>query len=405
MTLSRPAILLLCLISGFLPLITDGFLAAVRPLMSDFGVPLAAAQGTISVVLLGSAAAQFFVGALADRYGRRPVLTLAIVLFLGASVGLGLANSLTAVLVFRFLQGATAAAGPILARAIVRDVYEGSTGAHVLSVLATGLALIPLCVPSLNAVTVAQYGWRATAVLYVVVLVIALWMTRRFLPETLKTTHAAPLTVASVVGAARAALSQRRVLGYLLLCVSGYAGLAVWVSASPHLLHGWFGVPPMQFGVYWTFGIVAYFAGGWASVGLLRRMPPDRILRYGSLILLTAAALLLASWRLAPHELALFLGGVCLYMFGWSMLQPNAQSGALAPFQHSAGRVSALLGFLQLSGGAAVSQLFGLLHDGSPRAAVLLIVAAAVLHSIVRAVCCPVSESVRPEVPHESSTV
>ena len=117
-----------------------------------------------SVVLLGSAAAQFFVGALADRYGRRPVLTVAIVLFLGASVGLGLSRSLPQVLLFRFLQGATAAAGPILARAIVRDVYERHAGAHVLSLLATGLALIPLCVPSLNAVTVAQYGWRATAV-------------------------------------------------------------------------------------------------------------------------------------------------------------------------------------------------------------------------------------------------
>jgi DHA1 family bicyclomycin/chloramphenicol resistance-like MFS transporter len=388
--LSGPTIALLCLMSGFTPLITDGFLAAVRPIMLDFQVPLSAAQGTISVVLLGCACAQLFIGALADRYGRRPVLTASIVVFIAASIGVGLAPSLPALLVCRFVQGASAASGPILARAIVRDVYNRVDGARVLSVLAAGLALIPLLVPGINAYNVVRFGWRATAVLYVSVLLVALFMTRRYLRETLRPEDVTPFRISSVLSASREALANRRVLGYILCCVSGYGGLAVWISASPHLITGWFGTPPAQFGFYWALTILAYFSGGWASVRLLRRSTPDHLLLCGSTLLVAAAVVLTLAYHWLPHSLAAFLIGIGLYTFSWSMLQPNAQSGALAPFQASAGRVSALLGFLQMSGGACVAQLFGRLHDGTPRAAITLIGAAAVLNVTIRWLFCPI---------------
>ena len=389
--LSSGAILLLCLISGFLPLITDGFLAAIRPVMSDFQVPLSAAQAAISVVLLGCACAQLFVGALADRYGRRPVLSVAISLFIAASVGMAFAPSLPTLLLFRFLQGASAAAGPILARAIVRDVYNRGDGARVLSIVAMGLTLIPLLVPSLNAFIVAQFSWRATAVVYVVVLSIALVMTRQVLHETLRPEDATPIQFSTVIDAARQALGNRRVLGYILCCVTGYGGLAVWVSASPPLITGWYGRPTLQFGLYWSISILAYLAGGWASVRLLRRTTPDRILAFGGYVVLAAAVALACAYHFAIHTLGAFLLGVSLYNFGWAMLQPNAQSGALAPFHSSAGRVSALLGFLQLTGGALIAQLFGRLHDGTPWAAVVLMSAAALGHVAIRRWLCPLS--------------
>jgi MFS transporter, DHA1 family, multidrug resistance protein len=390
MTLSGPAIALLCLISGFLPLVTDGFLAAIRPIMIDFQIPVSSAQTTISTVLLGCASTQLFVGAYADRYGRRPVLTAAIVVFLIASLGLSVAPTLPWLLLCRFIQGASGAAGPILARAIVRDVYDRPSGARVLSIIGMGLALVPLLVPTVNAVIVAYAGWRASAVLYVIVLAVALAMTRLCLPETLRGAPNDRSQWRAIRDASRAASADRRVVGYILCCVTGYAGLAVWISASPHLLEGWFGRPAALFGFYWSTTIVSYVVGGWASVWSLRRASSDRILARGSLILVAAAALLIVGYVMAPRSLTLFLLGVCTYNFGWSMLQPNAQTGALAPFTTSAGRVSALLGFLQLTCGAAVAQTFGRLHDGTTLAAVGMISAAAVLNALVRYRWCPV---------------
>ncbi len=390
MNLSGPAIALLCLISGFLPLVTDGFLAAIRPIMVDFQIPVASAQATISTVLLGCASAQLFVGAYADRYGRRPVLTVAIVVFLIASIGLSMAPSLPWLLLCRFVQGASGAAGPILARAIVRDVYDRPTGARILSIIGMGLALVPLLVPTINAVVVGYAGWRSISVLYVLVLIVALTMTRLYLPETLQRKTAPVPQWQAIREASLAALSDRRVVGYILCCVTGYAGLAVWISASPHLLEGWFGRPPALFGFYWGMTIVAYVLGGWASVWSLRRASSDRILARGSTVLLLAAFILVVGSLVASRSLTVFLLGVCTYNFGWSMLQPNAQTGALAPFTASAGRVSALLGFLQLTGGAAVAQTFGRLHDGTPLTAVGLISAAAALNAFVRYRWCPV---------------
>ncbi len=389
MKLSRTAIGLLSLISGFLPLVTDGFLGAIRPLMVEFQVPLAAAQGAITAAFLGCACTQLLVGAVADRYGRRPVLTAAIGLFIAASIGVGLSPSLHGVLLFRFLQGACAGAGPLLARAIIRDIYDRQRGAHLLSIVSTGIALVAILVPALNSFIVLYCGWRAITAVYVAVLLLALLLTRAVLPETLRAEHRTPLQFRSLLLTTRAVCANRRVLGSILCCVTGFAGLAVWVSASPHLLLQWFGRPVPSFGVYWGITIIAYLVGGWASVALLRYRACDRILALGSTLLVIAALLLITGYVLAPHSLTLFLIGICLYTFSWSMLQPNAQMIALTPFRASAGRVSAILGFVQLTGGALMAQLFGWLHDGTPLIAIALITAAALGNAIVRRLLCP----------------
>jgi DHA1 family bicyclomycin/chloramphenicol resistance-like MFS transporter len=135
--------------------------------------------------------------------------------------------------------------------------------------------------------------------------------------------------------------------------------------------------------------MLAYITGGYGSVRLLRRYTSDRILALGSHLLLVSAALLALCVWCAPHSLALFLMGIGLYCAGWSMLQPHAQTGALAAFPESAGRISALLGFAQLTGGAVIAQLFGLLHDGTPLAAAGLIGACALMNGVLRRGLCP----------------
>ena len=102
-------IVLLSAIGGFLPLVTDGFLPAMRPMMVDLGANIGGAQLTISLALAGFAIAQLIVGVVADRFGRRPVLLAATAVFTVASIGAAAASSLAVLLVFRFLQGFSAA--------------------------------------------------------------------------------------------------------------------------------------------------------------------------------------------------------------------------------------------------------------------------------------------------------
>ncbi|HXQ32266.1 MAG TPA: MFS transporter [Steroidobacteraceae bacterium] len=377
-------VVLLSMIGAFLPLVTDGFLTAIRPMMTELGVGVGGGQLATSVALAGFAAAQLVVGALADRYGRRPVLLTAIGLLMVASVGVGTASSFGTLLAFRFLQGVAAAAGPVLSRTVVRDLCARVEGARVLSLVAMGLAVVPLAVPAVNAVVAARFGWRATLVTYVVYLAAALAATIAWYRETLAVRDPRALSPGQMGAAALAILRHPPALGYTLCCVFGYGGLVTWISAAPHLLYGYFSVPLGQFGLYWAIPVITYAIGAYASAHALSRYSTDAILTAGAAALLLGGGTLLALEEWNTLTLAGFMTGVAIYNFGWSVVQPHAQAAVLAVQPDRAGRVSAILGFLQMLGGAGIGLLFGVLHDGSPRAAVGLIVASALSVTVVR---------------------
>jgi MFS transporter, DHA1 family, multidrug resistance protein len=377
-------IVLLSAIGGFLPLVTDGFLPAMRPMMAEFGVSVGSAQLAISLALAGFALAQLVVGMLADRFGRRPVLLGAIGLFAGASVGAAFAPSLATLLAFRFLQGFAAAAGPVLSRAVVRDLCSRAEGARVLSFVGMGMSVVPLAAPTINAQVGILFGWRATLAVYVVYLAATLWMSLAWFRETLATPDPRALSPGQFGPAMAAVLRHPQALGYILCCVFGYAGLAVWISSAPHLVIEHFGQPAGRFGLWWAITAVSYAAGGYLSARGLRSFSSDTMLRAGAVVLLLAGAALVALQHLGQVSLTAFVTLVAVYLFGWAIVQPQAQTGALAFFPQLAGRVSAVLGFLQMLGGAAIGFLFGYLHDGTPRAAVYLIAAMALATTVAR---------------------
>jgi DHA1 family bicyclomycin/chloramphenicol resistance-like MFS transporter len=377
-------IVLLSAIGGFLPLVTDGFLPAMRPMMAELGASVGGAQLTISLALAGFALAQLIVGVLADRFGRRPVLLGAIGVFAGASVGAALAPSLPSLLAFRFLQGFAAAAGPVLSRAVVRDLCSRVEGARVLSFVGMGMSAVPLAAPLINAQVGVLFGWRATLVVYVVYLAATLWMTLAWFRETLAAPDPRALSPGDL-GRAMAALFRRpQALGYILCCVFGYSGLAVWISSAPHLVLKYYGQPAGRFGLWWAITAVAYAAGGYLSAHGLRIFASDTMLRAGAVVLLVAGAALVVLQGSGQLSLIAFVVLVAVYLFGWAIVQPQAQAGALSFFPQLAGRVSAVLGFLQMLGGASIGLLFGYLHDGTPRAAVYLIAAMALATTVAR---------------------
>jgi DHA1 family bicyclomycin/chloramphenicol resistance-like MFS transporter len=377
-------IVLLSAIAGFLPLVTDGFLPAMRPMMAELGASVGGAQLAISLALAGFALAQLLVGMLADRLGRRPVLIVAICLFAAASIGTAIAPSLPMLLACRFLQGFSAAAGPVLARAVVRDLCSRVEGARVLSFVGMGMGAAALASPAINALVGVTFGWRATLVVYVLYLAATLWMTLAWFGETLVTRDPRALSPGELGRAMRTVLGHPQALGFILCCMFGYAGLAVWISSAPHLLLGYFGQPAGSFGLWWAIPVLTYVIGGYLSAGGLRHYSSDTMLRAGSIVLLIAGAALLALQSTGRASLAAFVVAVATYHLGWAIVQPHAQAGALSFFPHLAGRVSAVLGFLQMLGGAMIGIAFGYFHDGTPRAAVYLIAAAALATTVAR---------------------
>lgn len=287
-------------------------------------------------------------------------------------------------LVCRFLQGFSAAAGPVLARAVVRDLCSRVEGARVLSFVGMGMGAAALGAPVINAQVGVAFGWRATLAVYVVYLAATLWMTLAWFDETLASPDPRALSPRELGRAMRTVLGHRQALGYMLCCVFGYAGLAVWISSAPHLVLGYFGQPAGRFGLWWAIPAIAYVLGGYLSASGMRHYASDTMLRAGSIVLLIAGATLLALQSSGRTPLVAFVAAVSTYNFGWALVQPPAQAGALAFFPQLAGRVSAILGFLQMLGGALIGVAFSYLHDGTPRTATYFIVGTALTTTVVR---------------------
>src|SRR5258706_2472442 len=138
---------------------TDMYLPALPALAADLGVSPTGAQLTLSAFFFGFGGGQLIYGPIADRFGRRAPLLVGLALFTAASFGCALANDLTTLIVLRFLEALGGCAGPVLARAAVRDLYGGDRAARVLSTLVLVMGVAPLFAPLLGGQLLLWAGW------------------------------------------------------------------------------------------------------------------------------------------------------------------------------------------------------------------------------------------------------
>jgi DHA1 family bicyclomycin/chloramphenicol resistance-like MFS transporter len=338
------------------PLSTDLYLPALPIIGTAFAASPAAVQWTLSGFLLGFAPAMLVLGPLADRFGRRPVMLGGTALFVAASLLCAAAPTLPALVAARMLQAAGACAGPVLARAIVRDTIPPARIGAVMATIGGIMALAPAVGPILGGVLLEVAGWRACFVLLAlggIALGLLLW---RILPET------APVLDARATHAAALAAALRELFGsrvFRLNCAvstASYGALFGFISGSSHVLQQGLGLSPTGFAA--AFGAVAFsfFAGSMLSRQVAARLPPARMVLVGAVVTVAASLAGLTALLAFGPSLATLVGPQLAIMVGFAFTQPNAMAGAVTPFPHMAGRASSALGFVQW-GVAALSGL------------------------------------------------
>jgi DHA1 family bicyclomycin/chloramphenicol resistance-like MFS transporter len=372
-------IVLLGALTAFGPLGIDMYLPAFPQIAAALGAPIGAVQLTLPVFLAGMAAGQILYGPLSDRFGRRPPLIAGCVAFGAASVACALAGSAAALILSRFLMGLGGAVGLVVARAVVRDLYDESESARVYSLMMLVMGLAPVLAPAFGGLLLLRFAWESIFWVQAAFAVACAVAVALALPETLAASHRARAHPGFILRRFGHLTRQRAFAGYALTtaCCSGI--LFAYISGSPFVFIQLFGVSPQQFGLYFGANAIGLFAAAQLNHALLRRYSPRQVLS-GALAMNLAAAVLLAAVALAGvGGLALFypLLFVCVATLG--LLLPNAVAAAMAPFPEMAGSASALLGMLQYAVGAATGALVGLWHDGTalPMAAVVALAAGA----------------------------
>ena len=158
-TLALTALLALLTAAG--PMSVDMYLPSLPDIGRTFGAPVPQVQLTLSGFLLCFALGQIVYGPVSDHVGRRPVLKVALTLYIAASVGCALATSVEMLIVLRGVQALGVAGAPVLARAIVRDLYAGVRAGRELSRMGTIMALAPAVAPSIGGLLQTLFGWQA----------------------------------------------------------------------------------------------------------------------------------------------------------------------------------------------------------------------------------------------------
>ncbi|HSO06894.1 MAG TPA: Bcr/CflA family multidrug efflux MFS transporter [Pelomicrobium sp.] len=358
-------VVLLGALTAFGPLAIDMYLPAFPQMAAALGAPIGAVQLTLPVFLAGMAAGQIVYGPLSDRYGRRAPLIAGCLAFAAASAACALAGSAGALIVSRFLMGLGGAVGLVVARAVVRDLYDESESARVYSLMMLVMGLAPVLAPALGALLLLAFTWESifwVQALFGIACAIAV---AAALPETLAAHHRARAHPGFIARRFAFLLGQRAYLGYALTtaCCSGI--LFAYISGSPFVFIELFGVSPQQFGLYFGANAIGLFSAAQLNHWLLRRYTPRQVLGRAFAVNVAAAALLVGAAVSGAGGFALFypLLFVCVATLG--LLLPNAVAAAMQPFPEMAGSASALLGMLQYALGATTGALVGFLHDGT----------------------------------------
>ncbi|MFM7274816.1 MAG: Bcr/CflA family efflux MFS transporter, partial [Gammaproteobacteria bacterium] len=277
---------------GYAAISTDLYLSGIPQMVRDLDASIAQGQLTLSVFMVGFAFGQLFFGALSDHFGRKPVATAGIFLYSVAALACALAPDMQFLLLARALQGFAASAGPVIARAIVRDRFHGTEAARVMSQLASAMALIPLLAPVLGSWLLYVFDWRSQFVLLLLFGLLTLAGLRQ-LEESCPSIGVAPLAFRRVLAQFGACLRQRSFTGFLLCGGAAFAVAFTWISSASWIVIDLLGVPAQHFGYTFMLASSGYMLGAFLSARLVGRIGLERTLGTGVAISLLGSLLML----------------------------------------------------------------------------------------------------------------
>ncbi|MBX9740403.1 MAG: multidrug effflux MFS transporter [Beijerinckiaceae bacterium] len=356
------------------PLATDLYLPSLPHIGAELGAAPAAVQLTLSAYLIGFSAGQIFYGPISDAVGRKPVLLAAFGIFLLATVACAAAVSIDMLIAARVAQ-AFGGAGPIiLARTMVRDLYEGPRAGRELSMMGSIMGVTPVIAPIFGGFLQVAFGWRASFVAMALAALGLVVIAALLLPETIRSKQTGGLSPAAIWRSYAIVLRNPTYRVYVGLLALSYAGLFAFISASSFVMQGVYGLGEVAFGAAFAVCSASFVVGTLIGTRLVSRKGFDRTIAVGVLLLAVGGVGQFLGVILFPGVLAALIAPEMLFFAGIGLVLPQAMAGAMSPFPDRAGAASSLAGFVQMVFASISGAVIGLFVNGS---AMPLVVASA----------------------------
>jgi DHA1 family bicyclomycin/chloramphenicol resistance-like MFS transporter len=315
------AALLACL-ATLGPFSIDTYLPAFSGIADSLGATPVEMQQTLSSFLLGFAVMNLFHGALADSFGRRPVVLTAIGVFTLASAGCALSPSIGWLVAFRALQGLSAGAGTVVSRAIIRDLFPPAEAQRVMSQVTIYFGVAPAVAPIVGGWLFVHLGWQAVFWFLTIVGALLWWNNWRRLPETLHPSQAQSFALKPLLRGYWQMASSARFMALVVASGVPFNGMFLYVLSAPVFLGEHLGLGPTQFFWFFLCTILGIMSGAYLSGRFAGRVKSRHQVRHGFLTMLVVSLLnIVLNAVLAPSAWwALPL--IAVYALGWALVVP-----------------------------------------------------------------------------------
>ncbi|MCG6189963.1 multidrug effflux MFS transporter [Maribellus maritimus] len=346
---------------AFTSLSTDIYLPAMPQMHKDLQGDI---ELTITGFLIGFAIAQIFWGPISDQFGRKIPLVIGLALFIIGSVGCAISQTITGIMIARVVQAFGACVGPMLSRAMVRDMFDRIKAAEMLSTLMILMALAPIAGPLLGGQLLKFSSWHSIFWLLAVIGVIMLISLVK-LPETLSKENHRNTSVWDAFRSYGILFRNRKFMAYVLCVTFFYVGAYSFIAGSPAVYITYFGVRPQNYGWLFAINILGIMGLSFANRILVRKYNLDFLLKVSTAIAMSAGIVLaiFVKWHIGG-----IYGVVIPVFFFFSMngiIAASTTAAALDKVPEMAGAASALLGALQYGSGIVSTLLLSWLGDGS----------------------------------------
>jgi len=360
----------------------DVSLPAVPAMVEALTTSLSRGQQIVGIFMAGMACGQIPAGLISDRVGRLPVLYFGMTLFAAGAAAAAVAGNIELMLTARFVQGLGAASALVLSRAIVRDIASGKEAAKLMSLMTMIFTAAPVIAPSVGALLVAQWGWRAPFVAIAVFGVLILFAIRSNLTET-HSPNTGQHPVRQLLSSFSEFFSHRQSVFGLLLIVLPPAGFMSIIAVAAALVVEIYGYSITAFGLIFATAGISILTGSAVNRILVTRLDGMQLIAVGvAAIGISGTQLLIVAW-LNQAPFVWLWSCVCLFMLTVAIVMPNAMVIALDPLPKIAGVASSIIGTLQNISGATGAILGAMIYDGTVRNSVIIMATMSMLVVIV----------------------
>ncbi|MDC5403386.1 Bcr/CflA family multidrug efflux MFS transporter [Acinetobacter baumannii] len=353
---------------AFTSLSTDIYLPAMPQMAHELNGNV---ELTVTGFLGGFALAQLIWGPMSDRIGRKIPLFIGMILFVIGSIGCAISQSIEQIVFWRVFQAFGACTGPMLGRAMIRDLYARTQAAQMLSTLMIIMAIAPIAGPLLGGQIIKFSTWHSIFWLLAMIGVV-MFISLFFLPETHAPEKRTTTSVMNTFRNYRQLLGNAQFMRYTLCVTFFYVAAFTFIVGSPFVYISFYGVDAQHYGWLFALNIVGVMGLSFVNRNLVKRFSLDQLLKFTTVIAMLALLILCVLFYAQIGGIYSIIAMVFVFFSMNGMIAANSTAAALDGVPEMAGSASALIGSLQYGSGIISSLLLAWLSTGTPTAMIVI---------------------------------